>query len=164
MTLDGIIDQTEAWYGAASDHEKASLDELRKADALLLGRKSYEGLSEVWPELTNSPFAPLINSMPKFVASRTLQPPLHWNATLLENPVVDEVRELRNHQDLVSYGCGLLAYELVTNGLVDLLHFWIHPVVLGEGVRIFHGRHVLLHLTQSRVFDSGVVLHSYRPA
>ncbi len=164
MTLDAVIDHTDGWYSAASDHEKATLDELRKADAVLLGRKSYEGLSDVWPEMTDSSFAPLMNSLPKFVASRTLQPPLRWNATLLEGSVVKAVGELRSRHNLISYGCGLLAYELVTTGLVDLLHFWIHPVVFGEGERIFHGRRVLLHLTQTRTFESGVVLHSYRPA
>ena len=107
-----------------------------------------------------------MNSIPKYVASRTLEEPLDWNASLLKGDLAENVAGLkRQHRgNLISFGCGGLAYELATQGLADEVHFWVQPAVWGSGERAFHGRQVRLQLIRTTVFDSGVALLCYRPA
>jgi dihydrofolate reductase len=161
MTLDGVLDQIETWFISAGEHEDHGYAEIMAADALLLGRETYEGLSTVWPK-SEGLLADRINAMPKFVASTTLAGPLRWNATLLRNPVEAEVAELRTHTNLLSYGCGRLAYDLARAKLLDELQFYVHPTVLGNGVRIFAGKTVALKASGATFFPSGVTLLSYR--
>ncbi|HST54798.1 MAG TPA: dihydrofolate reductase family protein [Solirubrobacteraceae bacterium] len=174
MTLDGAIDSTERWFIPHQESEQHGFNQLRAAAALVLGRKTYEGLAGVWPDMTDDTgFAEQVNSIPKFVASRTLQAPLEWNATLLEGDLAERLSALKRESDgnLLMYGCGELAHELIQHGLVDELQFWVNPVVLGgddgdgdSGERPFHGRGpVALELVSSTAFGSGVVLLSYRP-
>ncbi len=114
MTVDGVIDQTDGWFMAEGEHEEHGFDQLLAADALLLGRKTYEGLAAVWPNITDTHgFADRMNSLPKFVASRTLEEPLRWNATLIKGDLAERVPELRRQHggNLLSYGCGELAYS-----------------------------------------------------
>jgi dihydrofolate reductase len=107
-----------------------------------------------------------VNSIPKYVASRTLREPLGWNASLLEGDLAERVAGLkRQHRgNLLSFGCGELAYELASRGLADEIHFWVNPAVWGSGDRAFHGRQVLLRQIAATAFDSGVTLLCYRPA
>ena len=126
----------------------------------------FEGLAAYWPTASdNSGFAERTNSLPKYVASRTLVEPLSWNASLIEGDLAEGVAGLkRQHRgNLLSFGCGELAYELVRLGLVDEIHFWVDPAVCGSGDRAFHGRHVRMQLLSTTAFESGVVLLSYRP-
>ena len=101
MTLDGVITVGE-WFNQHGEHDwhgsagQASLDQLLAADAFILGRKNYEGLSAVWPTLSDDVgFADRVNKLPKFVASRTLRGPLKWNSTLLEGELAVSVAELK---------------------------------------------------------------------
>ncbi len=107
-----------------------------------------------------------MNTIPKYVASRTLEEPLDWNASLLEGGLAEGVAGLkRQHRgNLLSFGCGELAYELASQGLADEVHFWVQPVVWGSGERAFHGRRVRLRLVATTAFDSGITLLCYRPA
>ena len=84
MTLDAVTDQIDGWFESEGEQQEHAFDQLLAADALLLGRKTYEGLASVWPQVASSEsiFADRVNSMPKYVASRTLREPLIWNATL----------------------------------------------------------------------------------
>ena len=115
------------------------------ADAMVLGRKTYEGLAAVWPQLTEDPtlgrYADRINSMPKYVASRSLRGPLEWNATLLEGDLADSVRALKakHERNLIVSGCGELAHALTNQGLVDEFWFWVSPWLWASGPRIFDG-------------------------
>ena len=83
----------------------------------------------------------LFNPMPKFVASRRLTGPLEWNATLIDGDAVETIRGLKEEidGDLFLIGCGELARDLLANGLVDEIRFWLHPAVWGEGGRPFQG-------------------------
>ena len=169
MTLDGVIDHNDEWFdGPGEDSGRSAFDELFAADAVLLGRKTYEGLAAYWPTSTDtSGFASRLNSLPKYVASRTLSEPLTWNATLITADVGDYVAELKQQYggNLLSYGCGGLAHDLVERGLVDEVCLWVHPVVFGEGARPFHGAPpVWLQLTSTTMFRAGLVLLSYKPA
>ena len=104
--------------------------------------------------------------MPKFVASRTLQEPLAWNATLIEGDLAAAVSGLKEKLDgdLLSFGCGELARGLLAHDLVDELRFWVHPSIWGSGERPFGGSdRIGLQLLGSESFDSGVMLLRYQP-
>ncbi len=112
-------------------------------------------------------FAELINAIPKFVASRTIEEPLTWNARLLGSEPAEDVAALKakHSGDLLSYGCGELANYLARRGLVDEVRFWLHPVVWGDGIRPFHAGKLpmRLRLIAATTFTSGVVMLSYQP-
>jgi dihydrofolate reductase len=167
MTLDGVIDRVDEWFDGAGEHQVAAREELFAADALLLGRVTYEGLSRAWPTMTDSSgYADRVNSLPKYVASRTLAGPLAWNATLLTGELAAGVVALKRQLagDLVSYGCGELAHDLVGLGLVDEVRVGVHPVSFGPGTRLFAGRGpVRLAALGTTAFASGVTLLRYRP-
>jgi dihydrofolate reductase len=166
VTVDGVMDQLEGWFDAEDDSAPHGLEQLRAADALILGRESYEFLSGYWPK-AEGPYAELINPLPKHVASRTLEGPLTWNSRLLGPDVGEAVAALKAEVpgQLVSYGCGELANELARRGLVDEVRLWLHPVVWGDGVRAFHAGRlpIRMRLVGVRTFPSDVVLLSYQP-
>jgi len=163
LTVDGLTDVGE-WYVADGGHDQASLDQFAGVAGLLLGRKTYEGLAGFWPQQTG-PWADLLNPLPKFVASRTLDGPLDWNATLVEGDAVEGVARLKDEldDDLVLSGCGELARALIAHGVVDELRFWVHPAVWGEGSRPYGGDRIRMRLLDSTAFDSGVTLLRYEP-
>jgi dihydrofolate reductase len=166
MTMDSVMDQLEGWFDEQGDAEHAGVEELRAADAVLLGRETYEHLSSFWPTATGT-YADLINPLPKFVASRTLTGPLTWNAELLGPDTVTAVAAVKAEHagSLISYGCGELANVLARHGLVDEVRFWLHPVVWGNGVRPFAAGElpIRMRLTSTTQYDTGVVRLSYQP-
>jgi dihydrofolate reductase len=163
-TVDGVIDGFE-WFVPEGGHVQASLDQFNEAGALLLGRKTYEGLAGFWPT-QEGPWADRLNPMPKFVASRTLSEPLEWNARLLKGELREAVPKLKEELDgdLIVSGCGEFARNLLVEGLVDEVRFGVHPVVWGDGARPFEGEKVRMNLVESKAFDSGVTLLRYAPA
>ena len=172
ITLDGVMTVGE-WFNQHGEHDwhgsagQASLDQLRSTDAFILGRKNYEGLAAVWPTLSDDVgFADRVNSLPKFVASRTLREPLTWNAKLLEGELAASVAALKQHTsgNLLSFGFGDFAYQLVEHGLADELRYWVNPYSWGEGERPFQGKGPIpFELVNTATFDTGIVLLSYRP-
>jgi dihydrofolate reductase len=164
MTIDGVIDVTD-WYVAEGEHGPAAFAMYDGVDAMLMGRKTYEGLASYWAPLGGE-WADLLNPLPKYVASRTLQAPLEWNASLIEGDVSTRVSALKDDLDgdLFLTGAGELARFLLSEGLIDELVFWIHPAAVGQGARPFEaGADVRLKLLESKAFDSGVVLLRYAP-
>jgi dihydrofolate reductase len=158
------------WLVLDPESQAASLDMWKAADAMVLGRRTYEGLAAVWPQMTELPgmeaFAERMNAMPKYVASRTLHAPLDWNAVLLEGDLAANMRRLKQEHagDLVVTGTGGLARELLTGGLVDEVWLTLSPYLWGSGPRIFEDvGAVRLHLVSSTTFPSGVVRLCYRP-
>jgi dihydrofolate reductase len=161
----------DSWLVIDPDYGRASLEQLILADALVLGRKTYEGLAVVWPQLADDPdmgrFAGRVNSMPKYVASRTLSGPLEWNATLIEGKVEDRLQALKDeHQaNLIVSGAGELAHSLIAASLIDEYWFWVSPVIWPAGPRILDGvGPVELELISATPYRSGVVWLRYRPA
>ena len=143
----------------------ASLRLFEGDTALLYGRKNYEGLAAYWMAAEGE-WADLLNPMPKFVASRTLQEPLTWNATLLKGELEDAVAKLKAGRDgdLITNGCGELTRNLLAAGLVDEFWFSLHPAVWGKGERPFWEEEKLrLTLLGTETYDSGVVLLRYEP-
>ena len=163
-TVDAVM-TVEDWYVSEGEHDRAGLELFDRAEALVLGRKNYEGLAAFWAPLTG-PWADRVNPLSKFVASRTLQEPLTWNATLIEGDLVAAVSRLKEELDgdLLTFGCGELARGLLAHDLVDELRFWVHPSIWGSGERPFGGSdRMRLQLLGSESFDSGVMLLRYRP-
>ncbi|SDU68377.1 dihydrofolate reductase family protein [Jiangella alkaliphila] len=158
------------WLELDNDSTDDGLDQLVLADALLMGRPVYEGLSAVWPQLTEDPAmgksAGRINAMPKYVASRTLTGPLEWNATLIEGELEQAVPALKERHEgrLIVTGCGEFAHNLTQLGLVDEFWFWIHPHIWPTGPRMLDGvGPVRLRLVSATPYRSGVVWLRYRP-
>jgi dihydrofolate reductase len=173
VTVNGAFESPapDAWLELDNDSSDASLEQLILADAMLLGRKTFEGLAAVWPQLVDDPalgrFASRVNAMPKYVASRTLSGPLEWNATLLDDEVDRAVPKLKEKHagNIILSGCGELAHTLTRQGFVDEFWFWVNPYLWASGPRIFDGvGPVRLQLTAATPFRSGVVWLRYRPA
>jgi dihydrofolate reductase len=173
MTVNGAFEapSPDEWLVLDPDSSNVSLEQFLVADAMVLGRKTYEGLAAVWPQLADDPtlglYADRMNTMPKYVASRTLRGPLEWNATLLEGDLAESVTALKDKHDgtLIVSGCGELAHDLATQGLVDEFWFWVSPYLWATGPRIFEGvGPVRLELIASTTFPSGVLRLAYRPA
>jgi dihydrofolate reductase len=137
-------EQELGWTAAYWNDELAEQQrvQLLASDALLLGRVTFDIFSASWPNFSDEQgFAQRMNSLPKYVASRTLKEPLEWNGTLLTGDVVEAVRELRQKQgrDLLIYGSGQLVDTLAQHQLIDEYRLMIHPIVLGRGKRLFDG-------------------------
>ena len=174
ITVNGAFEapvpEPDGWLVLDPDSQQASLEMWQAADAMVLGRKTYEGLAAVWPQMADLPgfeaYAKQMNSMPKYVASRTLHAPLAWNATLLEGDLAESVTALKDRHDgtLVVSGAGELAHALTMQGLVDEFWFWVSPYLWPKGPRIFDGAGTLrLELIGSTTFRSGVLRLAYRP-
>ena len=134
-------------------------------DALLMGRKTYESFAEVWPA-RHGKAADRINSMPKYVASRSLQEPLQWNAMLIKGDVGEEIRKLKQEpgNSLLQYGVGELTHTMLKHGLVDEFRILVFPFAFGEGPRIFDHMGVnTLKLLDTQTFSSGAVALRYQP-
>jgi dihydrofolate reductase len=97
ITVDGVIGPSpQEWAILEGEGERFKFDQLLAADAFLLGRKVYEGLASAWPTMTDDTgFADRVNSLPKYVASRTLEGPLDWNASLIDGDLAEGVTGLK---------------------------------------------------------------------
>jgi dihydrofolate reductase len=144
------------------DLSKWQTDQLFASDALLLGRVTYDEFVASWPLRSGDPFTDRMNSLPKFVASTTLDEPLEWNATLLGADVVDAVAELKKQpgEDILIYGSSALVNTLMPHKLIDEYRFMIYPLVLGTGKRFFKdgGDKHNLALKRTETSSTGVTM------
>jgi dihydrofolate reductase len=164
VTLDGVIESPpEALLPYISDEgRQATLELALAADALLLGRVTWQQLAPAWREQTGA-MAERLNSMPKYVVTSTLGSPSAWGGSTLVT--YGEVAALRERLDLLSYGCGALAHDLLRDGLLDELHLNMTPVVAGRGRRLFDEPSSLLafDLVDSHAYPTGAVRLVCRP-
>jgi dihydrofolate reductase len=180
VTVDGVMEDPGG--GEAFEHggwafkfergdegDKFKLDETLNADAMLLGRVTYEGFAAVWPTIEDEAgFADKMNSMPKRVVSTT-SPELTWNnSALVEGDLTDAVTKLTDEfdGDILVAGSATLVQALVDNDLVDELRLMVCPIVLGSGRRLFGELEDTksFQLVESRpVGDDGVVVLIYQP-
>jgi dihydrofolate reductase len=153
------------WHNREVDEHKT--DELFGADAVLLGRVTYEAYAAAWPSMTDEDgFADRMNSIPKFVVSSTLQT-VEWNNShLLSGGVIDAVTALKRRpgRDLLVVGSATLVRALARYLLVDLYRFTVYPVALGSGKRLFDGQRIELDLVGHRSTSTGVLLTTYQQA
>jgi dihydrofolate reductase len=168
VSLDGVAGGENEFWGQIFKYHTpdvgAYLDELLQTpDALLMGRLTYEGFAQIWPA-REGPMADLINAMPKYVASRTLQEPLAWNSTLLKGDPAAEIAKLKQEagRPLLQYGIGELTHTMLEHGLVDELRIVVFPFIYGEGQRLFDSiSNTNLKLLSSKTFDSGTIALHY---
>jgi dihydrofolate reductase len=140
---------------------------LGQADALLLGRRTYDAFARDWPQITDpdDPFTVLMNSLPKYVASHTLTAGT-WNpTTILSGDVAAQVAELKQQpgRDLQIHGSAWLAQFLLAAGLIDELRLVVAPVIVGHGRRLFPegGAPAGLRLVSSETTPGGLALQIY---
>jgi dihydrofolate reductase len=170
MTLDGVVEAPDKWsFPFWSDESgKFKSDELRATDALLLGRVTYEGFAAAWPGRKDEEgFADRFNSMPKYVASKTLKK-LEWNNShVIKGDLAAEVSKLKQEpgQDIVIHGSPTLIRSLMPHDLIDEYRLLVYPLVLGRGKRLFdESSEANLELAESQAFSKGVVKLVYRRA
>lgn len=148
------------------EHANYARDLLFGADDLLLGRVTYEGFAQAWPSRSGDEYTDRMNSMPKHVASRTLKD-AEWNATVIGGgDLAEGVAKLkeRSGQNLLKFGTGELDRTLLEHKLVDEYHFWLFPVAVGIGDRLFEGIDAgHLSLLDTTTFSTGIVVLKYGP-
>ena len=167
LTLDGVMEEP-AWSLAYWNDTiaKFKFDELFASGAHLLGRVTYEGFAQAWPDRKDEQgFADRMNSLPKYVVSTTMKKGDWQGTTIIREKIVEEISKLKktSGQDFLVAGSGTLVQTLVANNLVDELHLLVYPLMLGQGKRLFRdgiGNHDL-DLIESRSMGSGVVLLLY---
>ena len=144
-------------------------EQASRSEALLLGRKTYEIFAAHWPRMPeDDPMAAKLNSMPKYVASTTLDTAEWQNSTLLKRSVPDEVAKLKSQDggEIHVIGSGNLIQTLLKHDLVDEFVLWVWPVLLGEGKRLFADGTIpkALKLIDTKVSSTGVAIQTYQTA
>ena len=177
VSLDGVMEDPGGAEGfkhggwtreinRGPEGDKFKLDETLDAEALLLGRVTYEGFAAAWPLMKNE-FADKFNRMPKYVVSSTIEEARWNNSTVLRGDVIEEVSKLRQRLDgnIVVHGSAQLARTLIEHDLVDELRLMVFPVVIGSGKRLFGeaSDKKRLRLTNSRTVGDGVSILTYEP-
>lgn len=168
MSLDGVIEEPmwtfPYWSDALGEYKQK---ELFDSDVLLLGRVTYDGFAEAWPDRTDEAgYADRINSMPKYVVSTTLREGAWNNTTIVSGDIVAAIQALREQDggDILVFGSGELVRTLVAHDLVDSYRIQLYPLVLGKGQKLFTGEAgAKLTLVETRPLDSGVVILVYEP-
>jgi dihydrofolate reductase len=175
ISLDGVVEDPGGsedskhggWsfeFSRGEEGDQFKLDETLNADALLLGRVTYEGFAEAWPARTGE-FADKFNSMPKYVVSSTLENPSWTNTTVLSGDLGEAVAKVRQEhdRDIVVHGSASLVQGLIENDLVDELRLMTFPVVLGTGKRLWGetSDKKPFTLTDSKVVGDGVAILVY---
>ena len=180
LTLDGVMQaparpdedrrggfEHGGWATPYAAMEQAG-ESTPKFGALLLGRRTYEDFYAVWPKRKDNPISARLDTMQKYVASRTLSEPLAWsNCTLLKGDAEEAVARLKQEpgKDLVVMGSGELIQSLMRGKLIDEYVLLIHPLVLGSGRRLFtDGDAFALRLVGTKTTTNGVVIATYQPA
>ena len=178
ISLDGVVQDPDGQEGfelggwfvqvGSNDREgfyKAALDEVLRAEALLVGRRSYEFLAARWPSRTGE-LADRLNSMPKYVVSSTLEDPGWNNSTVVKGDAVNEVSSLKErlNGEIVVPASLQLVRTLIENDLVDELRLMVYPFVLGAGERLFGetSDKVPLRLVASRTVGDSLPYVTYQ--
>jgi dihydrofolate reductase len=176
VSLDGVIEDPVGmegsglgdWVGPYSrgpEGDAFKLDELAQADAMIYGRRTYEGFAAVWPSV-NDPagYGARMNALPKYVASRTLKS-LDWSGSIpIEGDLIEAVRAIKASPggNILIFGSGSVVHQLLPAGLVEEIRLMTYPVTLGRGIRVFpEGVRVQLELLENRNFNDGVTLARY---
>lgn len=179
VSLDGVVQDPTGdegfsaggWFGQVGkrdreDWARVELDEALSAEALLMGRRTYEFFAARWPTRSGQ-WADRLNSLPKYVVSATLQDPDWNNSTVLTGDVLDAVSTLRRKVsgNVVVYASFQLVHTLIAADLVDEFRLMIYPFVLGAGERLFGETRSVKHLrlVESRTVGDSLAFLTYRP-
>ncbi|WTW98277.1 dihydrofolate reductase family protein [Streptomycetaceae bacterium NBC_01309] len=168
-TLDGYIDDPHEWSLRYNDAgaQKRALDLTMRADALLLGRITYEGMAQAWPSMGGNPYADHVNALVKYVVASEPVDITMWGQTsvIAGGDLVEEAGRLRRQDgaDILIWGSGRLTDGLAAASLLDEYHIWVYPVLKGRGRPLFRPESTgPVELIDTATFDSGVVLLTYR--
>jgi class 3 adenylate cyclase len=180
VTLDGVMeapghephpDGRNAWAlrHAGEDQQRFKVEELFQAGAILLGRVTYEIFAAFWPTAPKDEgFADRMNDIPKYVVSKTLESPSWRNSTVIRDDPVEAIIDLKQEPggDILLYGSGDLLNSLIGHDVIDEYRIMVFPVLLGSGKRLFKDASDTTHLglVDTRTFESGVTVLTYRPA
>jgi dihydrofolate reductase len=178
LSLDGVMEdpgpageyEHRGWTVPYWNDEIATwqTEQLFASDALLLGRRTYEEFVASWPLRSGDPFTDRMNSLPKHIASTTLEEPLEWNSKLLGGDLVEAVADLKQQpgQDILVYGSSALVNTLLRHNLIDEYRFIIYPLVLGIGKRFFRDDNdkTTLTLKRAETSNTGVTMLVCEPA
>jgi dihydrofolate reductase len=182
VSLDGVVEDPGGaegfkhggWsfkFNRGPEGDKFKMDELLAADALLLGRVTYQGFAKAWPSITDSAgFADKMNSMRKYVVSKTLKDSeATWNnTTIIRGDLATEIGKLKAQPggDLLVGGSARLVHGLTVHGLVDDYRLMVYPIILGSGKRMFPDlkEAARLTLTECRTAGDGILMLTYQPA
>jgi dihydrofolate reductase len=173
ITLDGVIEEPR-WsfeFNRGEEGDKFKGDELRAADAQLLGRVTYQGFAKAWPSMADDWFGEKMNSMPKYVVSTTLtDDDADWtNSTVIRSDVAGQISRVKEQVagDILVAGSAQLVRTLAEHDLVDEYRLMVFPIVLGTGKRLFGDgapRIVLRLVDSTPVGPDGVFILTYQPA
>jgi dihydrofolate reductase len=168
ITLDNVVEDPHLWSGAFQSEDTGELNSevLLDSDALLLGRVTYEGFAQAWPSRSGDPFSDTFNSMPKYVASGSLERADWNNSTIIADDVMARIRSLKEEQNLLVWGSPSLVGSLMDEGLVDEFVLLVSPIVRGKGIRLFRdgGDQHDLRITESTVLGGGMLALRMTPA
>jgi dihydrofolate reductase len=177
ITVDGSIEMLKDWFDPKREGDVDMSDLLeeeqrqgREADALLVGRRTFEAFREYWPKQTDdrTGIAEYLNRVQKYVVSSTLADPQWENSTVLSGDPVGRVSALKQEdgREIVLTGSIGLAHTMIEAGLVDEYRLFVYPTVQGGGRRLFPAGYELsrLRLIDSKAFRSGITLQRYAPA
>ncbi len=169
VSVDGFVcteDKSVGWvFPHYTDDVTAwTMDSLRRCGTHIMGRSTYEDMAARWPSSTEV-FAAPMNEIPKVVFSRTLKRADWTDSHIADGDLTTEVARLKHQpgQDILAHGGAGFAQSLTGAHLVDEYRLLVHPVVLGNGLRLF-ARPMSLDLVHATPFDGGAVAHIYRPA
>jgi dihydrofolate reductase len=167
MSLDGVFGDPHVWATEYfdSEAERHALELLSTADAMLMGRRTYEFFAAAFPHQTGE-YGERVNRIRKYVFSSTLKKADWGNSSVLPGDVATEATKLKAQagKDLVIYGHGLLGQTLLKHHLLDELKLWIHPCFVGRGKLLFReGEKTNLKLIAQKTLTTGVIVASYQP-
>lgn len=179
VSIDGVMEdpgggesfQRGGWafqFERGVEGDRFKYEELMAAGAMLLGRVTYEGFAQAWPNMQADEFGKKMNSMPKYVVSSTLQSADWNNSTIISGDLAENVGEIRAsvEGDILVAGSARLAQNLTNLGLVDEYRLMVYPIVLGDGKRLFSdtSQAQRLRMVEAKPLDSGILALTYRPA
>ncbi len=165
ITVDGVISPMGDWFDPNTDDTDLAAVNAQNsadADALVLGRVTYEEFAGYWPHQRGD-ISAYLDQVAKYVVSAGLENADWQNTTILRGPMPDEIAALKatDGKDIVVTGSTTLVRSLIPTGLVDLYRLFVYPVVQGHGTRLFEDVTLSLKPTTTRAFTSGVVLQEY---
>ena len=167
VSLDGVFENPHLWATEYFDSnaEEFALELLSGADAMLMGRGTYEFFAQAFPHRTGA-YAERVNGIRKYVFSKSRARADWSNASIVSGEAAAEVRKFKAEGggDLVMYGHGRLSRTLLAAGLLDELKLWIHPCYVGHGELMFQqGEEHKLQLLSTKTLATGVIVATYAP-
>jgi dihydrofolate reductase len=171
VSLDGLVGDPHLWpsRGRPGDERSDQIqsDLLFSCDAMLMGRRTYDGFAPVW-QTRSDPFSDRFNAMPKYVVSTTLKDPDWDNTRVIDSDVAGRIAALKQEpgQDIVQYGFGPVSRLMLEHDLLDELRLWVHPLIVGSGQPgdLLFGAvpAVAFDLVETTTLSDGIVVLNYR--